>query len=417
MAVDVAFATPTALLAEALRLQDHGDNSGAVGRAREALVAAEAAGDDAGVASARQVVGVLAALGQTLAGVVEASARKDWALLVGLQRQRYAIAVGMGLWNEATEATRGVLEACEHTADREGQADAVHQHAQLLLQAGNLDGAEVLIQRGLWVSDRAGEELGRSALLLLLAQVDRSRGLHERALRGSEQALELARSANKRQAVVEARHQLGVFLAGAGELERARRELEEALDGRELLRDLEGRAATLHELAEVELALECPADAANRLEYAARTLSELGLADAAAGMLHRAADAWQQAGQIERAFQAGQRLADQCQRAGDQASFAAALFTNGSRAVALGRLVDARDLFQTAAGVQGATGLDEERAISLSMLGQVQHALGDEAAALATLEEAEEALRRMGSEALEELLPILGELRGGGARP
>ncbi len=408
------------LLHGALLKEGQGDGAGAMAMAREALALFEQGGDRTGCAAALQLQAILhashgqlpPALAALEAAVPHREATGDQEGLASLHQERFALALRLGDPTLARQASEQMLDAFERMGDREGQAQGIHQLVQFLVQTGELDAAEELLGRGLWLTDRAGEERARSALILLQVQADLVRGLHERALHRCQEALRLAEQARHRPSVVDATHQLGATHAATGELAAAQEAFERALDGRELLRDLEGRAATLTELARVEQALGEPQEAAERLAYAARTLAELGLREAQASALSEAAELAAGAGDLDRALRYGEELASACGAAGALDAQAQALFLNGQRRVQHEDLEGAARDFASGAALLEQAGSPEGRGIVLGMLGQVEHALGRESQALATLAEAERVLLAIGSDALAELAPILAELRG-----
>jgi tetratricopeptide (TPR) repeat protein len=407
------------LLHSALLKEGKGDSARAMADARQALALFEEGGDRTGCAAALQLQAILhasqghhqPALEALEAAVQHRQATGDLEGLASLHQERFALAVRLGERALAREASTAMLDAYERVGDRNGQAQGIHQLVQFLVSAGELDAADELLARGLWLTDGPGEQRARSALVLLQVQADLARGLDQRALLRCQDAVRLAGLAKNRPAVVEAQHQLGAVHAKAGRHLEAQSALEQALDGREVLRDQEGRAATLTELARVEQSLGLHRVAADRLGYAARTLAELALFEAQATALNEASDIAFEGGLLDQALGYGDELVAACGAAGAMDAQGQALFVNGQRRIQNGDLEGAERDFQAGATVLGQVGNPESRGIVLGMLGQVEHALGRLEQARMTLDEAERVLKAVGSAALTELAPILAELR------
>ncbi len=407
------------LLHGALLKEGEGDGPGAMADARQAFQLFQQGGDRTGCAAALQLQAILHAnhghLGPALealnAAIPHRQETRDHEGLASLHQERFALAIRRGDRELAREASQAMLAAFERVGDREGQAQGIHQLVQFLIQAGELDTSDELLGRGLWLTDRAGEERARSALILLQVQADLARGLHARALARCQDAVRLAEQARNRPALVEAWHQLGAVHAVAGDLDQSQQAFEQALDGRELLKDLEGRAATLAELARVEQGLQRHQSAADRLAYAARTLAELGLPEAQASALGEAIEAAAAGGHLEHALRLGEELAALYLSVDAHEARGQVLFLNGQRRVQTGDLEGAGRDFRVAAEVLDKAQCPESRGIVLGMLGQVEHALGRLDEAQTTLTEAERVLTAVGSGALAELAPILAELR------
>ena len=408
-------------LHEALTLENTGRREEALRAAERALELFGAAGDRTGCAAAHHLLFALKSgrgdLEAADAHLVSAlSLREDTGDREGvasLHQQRFALAVRRGDGAAAREASEALLAACVDIGDREGHASAIHQFVQFLLHEGDLARARELVEQGMWLTDRAGEERGRSALTLLAGQIDMGEGNLERALRRTQEAAALAQRARKRPALVEAQNQLGVMFAACGRLGEAREALEAALDGRELLRDLEGRAATLRELAGVEQALGMTDEALGRLDYAARTWAELGNPGAQATALHVACTLADEADRSERALALGERLVGACEALGDAEAAGSAWFAQGTRRAQRGELDEAASAYRRASERQAAALCWEPYAVSLGMLGQVLAALGRQEEALQTLATARARLAALGSENLAMLDEIIGAVRGG----
>ena len=332
--------------------------------------------------------------------------------IASLYQQRFGLALQRGDGAAARASSEKVLETYAAIGDRDGQAAAIHQFVQFLIQEGDLPRARELLEKGMWLTDRAGEERGRSALILLLSQLEFASGHVPRGVGLVEEAVATARASGKRPALIDAQHQLGVTYAMIGRLDESRALLEEVLDGRELMRDLEGRANTLRELAGVEAALGKTRDALGRLDYAARTYGELENIGGQATALHAASTLAEEAEQIEEALRFGEALIEVCEGMKDPEASGSARFAQGARHVMLGDLESAAACYKAAAADQRAVGAMESRGISLGMLGQVLDELGDREGADRALTEAVVQLEAVNSDSLADLQAILAQIRG-----
>ncbi|MCK6516600.1 hypothetical protein L6R46_16295 [Myxococcota bacterium] len=407
-------------LHEAVTRERAGDYERALRAAQEALSGFATARDRTGSAAAHHLLAILhahvgrpdKALEHLDAAAPLRESTGDWAGLASLHQMRFEVALGLGNYSGCRAAAESMLAALSKVGDRSGQASALHQLAQILVGSGQVQDAQSLVEQGLWLTDGVGEERGRSAFLLLAAQVDQLTGSSDRALLRCREALRLARSANSRPAVVDALHQLGVQLAVAGRLDESAERLEEALDGREVLRDLNGRGATLTELAAVEERLGRLGDAIGRLRYAARTYHELDQPSGALEALHRAAEIALAANRGDEALQLSSEQLHVAETSGDPAATAAASFVHGARLARLGQTAASAEPFRRAAALQRSLGLPEAAAVSDGMLGQVLLAEGQVNEGAALLQGAYKTLRAMGSpnaDDLHELISALGE--------
>jgi tetratricopeptide (TPR) repeat protein len=404
-------------------MQRAGDPLARASARASAMVALEgftAGNDRTGAAAAHQVLAMIAVMAgeweEALASVDAAiplrQSTGDREGVASLWQERMEIALRMGDGAASIAAARQQVAVLADAPDKEARAHASHQLAQLLLQAGQDAEAESQLQDALWTVEGPGYARARSALLLQLASVWIHRGEPARARSWAEQALELARQAKNRAAEIDALQHLGVILLAEGEPARARRVLEEALVGRELLRDLEGRALVLRELANADLALGDVDEALGRLEYAARTAAEagnVGGAVAAHQLRIAAADAHDR---LARGTESARALVSLATAAGDPAAAAAAHFMLGTRLAAEADLAGAAGAFRAARDAQAGLGLAHDAAVSAGMLGQVLLVGGAPDEGRTLLREAHATLRDLGSEAADTLLEILNELEG-----
>lgn len=402
----------------ALQQQNH---AGAAAAAADALEAFSSDGDATGAAAAHQVLAMVAAGRGDLA---TAMAHVDAAIplreqtgdnegLASLFQERFELSLHNGDIVGARQALLRQKAAHERAGDREGVAHANHQLAQILLQAGEIDAAEALAQEAIFAMEGPQGARARSALHLLLANIEVARGAPEKGLRHGKEALELARQARFRPGEVDALQELGTLHAAMGEFQAGRRALEEALVGRELLKDLEGRAQALRELATLEFASGEVDAGFERLDYAVRTLREAHNFIGEVTMLQLTQEFADEHGRTELGDQAGRDMIAAAALTEDAAAIGAAHFALATRLAVAGDLAGARNSFSAAHALQNQAGQIHEAAVSLGMLGQVASAMGDPTG-LEMMRESLAALEGMGSEAADALRPILAELEGNG---
>lgn len=394
-----------------------GDPTAAQAAALEALESFSAASDRTGAAAALQLLGILAvsagdfeeAINHLEAALPLRESTGDLEGVASLLQERFELALRVGDLVGAQRAMERQADVQERHGDREGHAHALHQLAQLHLQQGQDGVAEALIQRAIFSLTGPGTERARSALALLYASIWMARRDYPRALAQAQQGLDLAKQAHFRPAEVDAQQQIGVVLAMAGEYARAKRALEDALVGRELLKDPEGRFAVLRELAEVELRLGEVESGLSRLDHAVRAAASLGHTIGEITGLQLLQVASDEAGQPERALAAARRLLQAAQTLGEEEALAAAHFSLATRLAARGELPEAEVGFDAARQLHRKLGLRHEEAVATGMLGQVQVASG-KPEGRKLLEQSLSVLEELGSEAAESVREILAEV-------
>lgn len=387
----------------------------AAGGARDAFAAE---GDDTGTAAALQVLAMSAAAGGDFIGAI---AHVDAALplrertgdqegIASLWQERFELCLKCGDMGGARTSMEAQYAAHEKAGDREGAAHAMHQLAQVLLQEGEVDAAEELVQQGIFRLEGPSGARGRAALHLLYANIWVVRNDGERAMRHAREALEIARGARFRPGEIDALQQIGSLHAAQSEWQAAQRALEEALSGRELLKDLDGRAHVLRELAGVELALGRVDEAVDRLAYAVKSVREAGNVMGEITLLQVLQSVADEHLRSDLALQAAHDLIAAAERTGDQEAVAASHFALASRLAGEGDLVASREEFTRTLALQTMLGLEHEAAVAQGMLGQVVAAMGDGAEGKRLITESLAVLDRVGSEAAEPLRAILAEL-------
>jgi tetratricopeptide (TPR) repeat protein len=391
----------------------------------DALEGFSRAGDRTGAAAAHQILAMLGVMADRLdeallhvdAAIPLRESTGDHEGVASLWQERLEISLRAGDLDAALTSARGQLDALKGSSDREGRAHASHQLAQVLLQAGDDAEAEALVQKALFDLGTGGTERARSALLLLWASIWIHRRNAERALGYAKQALDLARQAKNRVAEVDALQHLGVVHHLAGDLELARRVLEEALMGRELQKDADGRATVLRELANVELEMGEVAEGLGRLDYAARTLRENGNLVGEIAVLQTLQSAAEEHGDNATALKACRELLAAAERTRDREAEAAAHFMLATRLAGSTDIGGAIRHFERARDLQQQIGLSQEAAMSAGMMGQCVFVTGqhDEGiallkGALATLE----GLDQTSADTVREILKELEELVASG---
>ncbi len=403
-------------LHEALTQLQQGRMDAAYHAGCAALEAFSTAADRTGSAAAHQLLGMLAlsrgevesAIEHLEAAIPLRESTGDDAGLASLLQERFEIALRTGDLEGARLWMERQLSAHDRSNDREGRAHALHQLAQLHLQAGEPDRAEALVQDAFWAIEGPGSERARAALVVLSSNIAIEKAQLERAESLARQAVELARQARFRPAELDAMFQLGVVLRLRESWKPALRVLEDALMGRELLKDADGKAQVLRELAAVQVGMGDIDAALGRLQYAAKTLREdenvLGEVSALQA-LQTLAD---EHGRPDRARAAAEALVRATD--GNAEANAAAWFALATRLASAGELPDAERAFTTSMQIQARLGGAHEAAVAAGMLGQVLAAQGRRDEGIKLLKHALTELDRLQSEAAEAVREILTEL-------
>ncbi len=404
-------------LHRALAALNAGDSPAAHDAAMEALHAFGGETDRTGAAAALQILAIVAvaqgrfeeALGHVDAALPLRESSGDIEGVAALWQERMELCLRLGELDDARKAAEMQVAAWARTSDREGSAHAHHQLAQLLLQLGDLDAAEATVQDALFNLAEPSWARARSALRLLYGNIWLARGDHARALAQARQGLDEARSAKHRPAEIDAIQACGVIHAAAGEYPPALRALQEALVGRELLKDQEGKIHLLRELAGVELAVDKIDDALEHFDYAARLLADGGDVVGEITVLQLMQTTAEERERPDAALSAAHRLLAAASRTGDREAEAGAHFALAARLAGMGALDEAQKHFRTARDTQEVLGLPHEAAVSAGMLGQVLVAAGQRDEGLRLLRSSLTRLEAMQSEAAEILRDVLAE--------
>ena len=405
-------------LHDALKALQTGDMATAQPAALAALEAFSTEGDRTGSAAAHQVLAITAlsrgrpdeALTHVDAAIPLRESTGDIEGLASLWQERLELCLRMGDLEGARHSAEQQVETWRKSGEREGLAHAIHQLGQLVLQLGDDGRAEALVQEALFLLDPTTQARARCALLLLYSSIALQRQDLPRAFGLAREGLEMGRAAKNRQAEVDALQQCGVVHSAMGEHAAARRALEEALVGRELLKDGEGKANVLQELATVEVAMGEFDSALDRLGYAARTLRDAGNVIGEVTVLQLICEVAENNGRPEGALVAARELVEAAARTGDREAEAGAHFMLASRFAGVGDLPNAAKEFRIANEIQEILALPHEAAVSQGMLGQVLVAMGDTVGGRAALSASLIRLEALNSEAAETVRDVLAEL-------
>ena len=401
-----------AALHEAFVHEGRGEYDRALAKATAAFEGFHASSDRTGSAASLHLMGVLEthrgnleqALAHFDAAVPLRESTGDTDGLAALLDQRFAVAVQLGRAETIEAAAQALLAKHVASGSREGEALARHKMAMVLTQAGRFEDAQLHIDAGFLLCDRAGEEKARTGFLVLSSRVAQAAGNAPRALSVARQALQVGRTASDRRLLVEALSHLASQVAPFDGAE-ARRHLEEALDGTELLREPALKAVLLQQLAEVELALGLHPDAIGRLRYAAKTWQELGEVGEQLEALHAAGELASQTNNHAEAVAIGvqqQRVAAALE---DPGMLGAARFATAQRRIAAGDLEGAAADFRASAE---AWTEPASRGVARANLGQVLAALGRRSEARAVLAEAAKDLD--GTPGAQEIAGLMDQL-------
>ena len=359
---------------------------------------------------------------------------------------------------EASELLRQAEELALRAGDRwtTGQVDG--NLGVVLMQQGDLEGAEQVHQRALVTARELGTTIGILAELFSLGQIHRARGNLVEARALMEESLDWSRRIDYRMWQGYIKAKLGAIQLSQGNPESARHLLTDALAISRLVRKSEDEVQALHALSELE-AYEGKIEQALRLEETAlQIFLNLRNPELAAGALSSSADLLARTGDLPlarrrllQAEAAGRRASDRLLsgrilgisaqfafRAGNLASArtasesqrqlaresgakpleAAALRDLARTVRAAGEIRRARDLLQDALRISTANGDELTRATISVDLARLSLDLGDfnSALRLATESAAWHRARQFpGGEAAA--LPILAEAQLGLGRP
>jgi tetratricopeptide (TPR) repeat protein len=404
-------------LHEALSALQSSDLPRAAAAAMSALDAFGAVADRTGAAAAHQVLAIAAlaqgddtgALAHVDAAIPLRESTGDIEGVAALYQERMEICLRRGDVDGAVDSAERQAGVASRGTDREARAHAAHQLAQLVLQRGDDARAEALVQDALSELTGPADGRARAALLLLLSSVALHRGDAPRSLVHARAALAEARAARSRPAEIDALQQCGVVHAQLGEHSAAARALNEALVGRELLKDTEGKVTTLRELGNVELASGHVDEAIAHFEAAAAAAATGGNVVGEITMLQLAQATAEANDRAEVADRCARALVPAAERTGDREALAGAHFALATRMAARADLAEAAAHFRTAHEIQEVLGLVHESSVSRGMHGQVLLAMGERDAGIAHLRAALARLDALGSEAAAVVREVLAE--------
>jgi tetratricopeptide (TPR) repeat protein len=243
------------------------------------------------------------------AGIEAARPRRDPAV-AGLIVQLARAEAALGRFEDALEHGLEAQAICEEHGDLRGLATARRVVGSAYWFLDRFDEAAAALRQGLELAERIGsaEEIG--ACLLNLALVEKRRDALPEAMACERRAIEQFDRIGHDSGRAQAYTNLADSLERAGELEEALEYCERAQALASAIGYPRAIADTANTVANVELKRENFAAAGARAEEAAELYLELGAVNEAAEMLALATQAWEEAGQEERARACSTRARD-----------------------------------------------------------------------------------------------------------
>jgi tetratricopeptide (TPR) repeat protein/transcriptional regulator with XRE-family HTH domain len=216
-----------------------------------------------------------------------------------------------GLWQDQLAAQQAALAAAERSGDLAGQAIANRLLSRAETRLGDLDSAENRLRRALDLHGRLGDPTGQAQTLHNHAELCYLRGDPGAGLAHGHEALRLYRLAGNQAGAARTLNAIGWLYAATGDYARAIESCTEALEQQRSSDDRNGQAATLdslgfayHRLGEYDRAAGCYEeaiplfrDSADRY-HEAETLLRLGETRESMSDPARAAEAWRNAARI-----------------------------------------------------------------------------------------------------------------------
>jgi eukaryotic-like serine/threonine-protein kinase len=367
------------------------------GRAREALVTLDAAGDAKSqdprlaLARARAYMG----LGDFPAMRTAARAAADKAGPLGanglLAQARLAESSALLSLGEARAASAAADEArqlFEAAHDRSGSARALEAVAVAVESSGDLGGARRLYERALAAHEALGDSLGSARILNNLGRLAMAQGQAEEAQRRYEASLAIFQRLGAKPQAGFVLVNLGARLQNAGRLDAAQARYTEALDLFSESGEKSGLAMTLTNLGEIAF-IRADLEQARRMhEESLATNREIGERSGQAYDLNRLGevaaargDLVVARGRIEESVAAYQDLADKLGRYSAQVSLARVALEQGDAAQALRLARESEEVLR-------AEGLPDAHARALLVAAEASLAAGDTRSAQALVDEA-----------------------------
>jgi tetratricopeptide (TPR) repeat protein len=405
---------PLDQLRDAIRAHQAGDLPQAVALADSALRALERDGDHRGAASALHVLAGIALQRDAAHEAVEFlehalglwEAHRDAEGQAAVRRDLVAARVRLRDTAGALDDARKALALHRGLGQDARVLASLHQVAELLADAGQLDEAESTCSEGLGLAG-ASHVHARAALTVVGSRIALARQDVALARERADQALALAQSTDSTSLLGDALHHSASVHLAEGSLEIAERQLEAAVDARIKAGDAAGHAAALQELAAVEAALgrtgatvEHLRDAAALYHHLARApellevLTALAAAQAGAGDLAASLDSGAQAIELAKELDPG---------------LARRAWTNQAE-----RRIQAGDIDGAIVDLRAAAELTEgevvDRGVARAMLGQLLGAVGRVDEAVIELRGARQMLGASDEGAASEIDEILAEL-------
>ena len=165
---------------------------------------------------------------------------------------------GAGDDERARQRLEQALERYEAAGDRLRQARVLNSLAIVARSSDALDTAESLLARALAIRREVADERGLATTLNNLGIVEIDRGRFGAALEILSEAVALDRAAGSRTGAAYSRLAYGSALHGVGRVEEAAEAIRSSLETFAELRDAEGVADAIDELAEIEAGTDAP---------------------------------------------------------------------------------------------------------------------------------------------------------------
>jgi len=237
-----------------------GEHERAEQRLTQALEAAQSAGDELAVATARRLLGELHERRGDHTGArtwLEEAVRTARRLGAAEELVKALLALGgnvlwhLGLYAEATAMLNEALAVAGELGDEPAQARSLHGLANVALYRGQRDEAETLFLRSLEVRRAANDELGVANALNNLAIIAANSGRNAEAEDLLRDSLAIRRRLGDVAGTAVALNNLGYMAAERGDLAQAERLYEQSLASRTSLGDRLGMAVCLNNLGDL----------------------------------------------------------------------------------------------------------------------------------------------------------------------
>ena len=302
-----------------------------------------------------------------------------------------------GPWPEAITRHQAAIEAARHLSDRLGQANALHDLADVRRMTGEYPAAAQDLEQALGIYRDLGDRLGQANAFHDLGAVRRLTGEYPAAAQILEQALGIYRDLGDRLGQANALLALGAVRQLTGEYPAAAQILEQALGIYRDLGDRLGQANALHYLGDVRrMTGEYPA-AAQILEQALGIYRDLGSRLGQANALRDLGAVRRMTGEYPAAARALEQALGIYRDLGVRAGEAEALNERGTLHRVSGELAQAEGYHRQALDLARRIGGSWDEAHALAGLGRCALAADRASQAAALLRQALEIFQRIGA--------------------